>query len=148
VIYMAGNGKKSCILIIDDNSVQLVTLGRILSQQYEVRMANGGAEGLQRACDDNVDLILLDLFMEDMSGFDVILQLKQSEATASIPVIFVTGSDSAQDEKRGLSLGAADYIRKPFNEVMVLFRVEQQLRLAAQMRIIEKHGLVDELYGA
>jgi len=141
---MTDNDKKPSILIIDDNSVQLVTLGRILSQLYDVRMASGGKEGLQRAC-DNVDLILLDLFMEDMSGFDVISKLKQSEKTASIPVIFVTGSDSAQDEKHGLALGAVDYIRKPFNEVIVLLRVELHLRLVALTRIIEKHGLMDEL---
>ena len=141
---MTDEKKKPSVLIIHDNSVQLVTLGRILTPLYDVRMAGGGAEGLQRAC-DGADLILLDLFMEDMSGFDVITQLKKSPQTAEIPVIFVTGSDSAKDEKHGLSLGAVDYIRKPFNEVIVLLRVDLHLKMAALTRVVEKHGLMGEV---
>jgi len=141
------NEKKPCILVIDDDPMLVMALGRILCTQYEVKIAKSGETGLQLAKEHHIDLILLDLVMEGMSGFEVLEQLKESEDTKRIPVIFVTGSASNEDEARGLALGAVDYIRKPFTEVVVSLRVKIQLQLIAQMKIIERLSMTDPLTG-
>ena len=140
-------GERQCVLIIDDTPVQLVVLGRILSSSYDVRMAKTGEEGLKLAKENNIDLILLDLYMPDMSGFEVLSQLKRSDKTRHIPVILITSSASNEDEAAGLVFGAVDYIRKPFTEVVVKLRVEIHLRLIAQMKLIENLSLTDALTG-
>jgi len=138
---------KHCILIIDDTPMQLVELGRILSSQYEVKMAKSGEEGFKVLKEHNIDLILLDLAMPGMSGFEVLACLKESEETAHIPVIFITGSALAEDEAKALSLGAVDYIHKPFVDIVVNLRVGIHLRLVEQMEFIENISLTDGLTG-
>jgi len=141
------NTAKQCVLAIDDTPMQLTALGRILSPLYDVKMAKSGEAGLKLAEEHNVDIILLDLVMEDMSGFDVLSHLKRSDKTKHIPVIFITGSDSSEDEEKGLALGAVDYIRKPFSEAVVKLRVAIHLQLIKQMKVIEKLSLTDGLTG-
>ena len=138
---------KQSVLIIDDTPVQLLVLGRILSSLYDVIMATSGEEGIKLANEYNVDLILLDLYMMDMSGFEVLSRLKISDATMDIPVIFITSSSSSEDEAEGLAIGAVDYIRKPFTEVIVKLRVEIQLKLKSQMKIIENISMTDGMTG-
>jgi len=140
-------GEKRCVLIIDDTPMQLVELGRILSSQYEVKVAKSGEEGLKVLKEHSVDLILLDLVMPGMSGFEVLARLKESEEMAHIPVIFITGSALAEDEAKALSLGAVDYIHKPFVDVVVNLRVGVHLRLIEQMQFIENISLTDGLTG-
>ena len=140
-------GTKHCVLIIDDTPMQLVELGRILSSRYEVKIAKSGEEGLKVLNDHNIDLILLDLVMPSMSGFEVLVRLKKSEETAHIPVIFITGSALAEDEAKALSLGAVDYIHKPFVDIVVNLRVGIHLRLVEQMKFIENISLTDGLTG-
>ena len=144
---MMENTLKQTILIIDDTPVQLLVIGRILSPLYDVIMATTGEEGLQLAKEYNVDLILLDLYMLDMSGFEVLSNLKTTEETMNIPVIFITSSSSNEDEAEGLAMGAVDYLRKPFTEVVVKLRVEIQLRLISQMKVIENVSMTDGLTG-
>ena len=144
---MEENNPKQCILIIDDDPIQLMVLGHILFPQYDVKMAKNGEIGLKLAKAHNIDLILLDLVMQGMSGFDVLALLKESDETKNIPVIFVTGSISNEDEAKCLALGAVDYIRKPFTEVVVSLRVKIHLQLIAQMRTIENLSLTDGLTG-
>ena len=144
---MGENTTKQCILIIDDDPIQLKVLGHILFPQYDVKTAKNGETGLRLAAKYNIDLILLDLVMQDMSGFEVLSQLKASDETKHIPVIFVTGSISNEDEAKCLALGAVDYIRKPFTEVIVGLRVKIHLQLVAQMRTIENLSLTDGLTG-
>ncbi|MCL2840159.1 MAG: diguanylate cyclase [Defluviitaleaceae bacterium] len=139
--------QKQCILIIDDTPMQLVTTGHMLSPQYDVKMAKTGAEGIALAKKHNIDLILLDLMIPDVSGFNVLKQLKQTEDTKNIPVIFITGDASIEAEEQGLAIGAVDYIRKPFSEVIVKLRVEIHLRIVAQMKVIENISLTDGLTG-
>jgi len=141
------SAEKPHILAIDDTPVHLMALGRILSPLYEITMARNGEAGLKVVEERTVDMILLDLFMDDMSGFDVLMRLKKSERTKNIPVIFITGSDSGDDEEKGLALGAVDYIRKPFSEAVVNLRVGVHLQLLNQKKIIEKFALMDELTG-
>jgi len=144
---MGENTAKQCILIIDDDPIQLTVLGHILFPQYDVKMAKNGRIGLKLAEKYNIDLILLDLVMQEMSGFEVLAHLKESDETKHIPVIFVTGSLSNEDEAKCLALGAVDYIRKPFTEVVVSLRVKIHLQLVAQMRTIENLSLTDGLTG-
>jgi len=142
------SGTKRCVLIIDDTPMQLVELGRILSPRYEVKIAKSGEEGLKLLKKHEIDLILLDLVMlPGMSGFEVLDCLKKSEETANIPVIFITSSSLAEDEAKALSLGAVDYIHKPFVDVVVNLRVGIHLRLIEQMKFIENISLTDGLTG-
>jgi len=144
---MSENIMKECILVIDDDPMQLMFLGHILSPQYDVKVAKSGEAGLKLAEKYNIDLILLDLVMQDMSGFEVLTRLKEWDETKHIPVIFITGSASNEDEAKGLALGAVDYIRKPFTEVVVSLRVKIHLQLIAQMKTIENLSLTDGLTG-
>lgn len=144
---MSERNPKQCILLIDDDPMQLMALGRILSPQYDVKMAKSGEAGLQLAVEHNVDLILLDLVMQDMSGFVALSRLKGTPETKEIPVIFVSSSTSSEDEAKGLALGAVDFIRKPFTEIVVNLRVKIHLQLVSQMQAIRNFSLTDGLTG-
>lgn len=120
------------ILIVDDTSLNLALLSELLQPLYQVRAASSGKRALQVA-DSNPqpDLILLDVMMPEMDGYEVIKHLQANERTAHIPVIFVTALESTVDEERGLALGAVDYISKPIKPAIVLARVKNQLDLKA-----------------
>jgi diguanylate cyclase (GGDEF)-like protein/PAS domain S-box-containing protein len=133
------------ILIIDDEESNLMVLKGILSPDYRVFTARNGREGLKRALADPPDLILLDIVMPGMDGFEVLRNLKESEETRHIPVIVITGLDDEDDEERGFSLGAVDYIGRPFKNTIVRARVRTQIRILNQIRLIERMGLVDGL---
>ena len=107
---------KPCVLIIEDNPTILKTLGNILKEDYSVLAAKNGEKGIASARKNNPDIILLDIMMPGMTGFDVIEVLKSDDATKNIPVIFLTGDGSANSKEKGFKLGAADYIKKPFIE--------------------------------
>ena len=139
-------GKKPCVLVIDDSSLELRATSNILSTMYDVKIASNGREGIKIAQESEIDLILLDLNMPEISGFEVLCELKDTEKTADIPVIIITSSESINDEVRGLALGASDFIRKPIDAV-VSFRVGMCLQLISQMKLIEKFGLIDGLTG-
>ncbi|MDD3884737.1 MAG: response regulator [Gallionella sp.] len=118
------------ILIVDDTPQNLSILGELLQPLYRVRAANSGERALAIARSDlQPDIILLDVMMPGMDGYEVIRQLKQDEATRGIPVIFVTALTESSEEQRGLALGAVDYITKPFNPDIVLARIKTQLEL-------------------
>ena len=137
--------KEFTILIADDEKTNLDILGSILSPIYHLIISRSGARALELAKERQPDLILLDVLMPDMTGFDVIEKLKASEITARIPVIFITGLSNDEDEERGFFLGAVDYITKPFNKAIVKARVNTHVRIVDQMRTIEQIGLVDML---
>jgi putative two-component system response regulator len=117
------------ILIVDDLAENLLVLGELLrSAGYRVRAAHSGAIALRFASHQPLpDLILLDVMMPDMDGYEVLRQLQTDSRTAQIPVIFLTALGEAADEKYGLELGAVDYITKPFEATVVLARVRTQL---------------------
>ncbi|WP_434515758.1 two-component system response regulator [Dechloromonas sp. ARDL1] len=120
------------ILIVDDTPENLSVLGELLQPTYRVRAANSGKRAIQIAmADPTPDLILLDVMMPEMDGFEVLQELKASGTTRNIPVIFVTAMDGTSDEERGLDLGAVDYITKPIRPSIVLARVRTQLELKA-----------------
>jgi putative two-component system response regulator len=118
------------LLIVDDVPANLTVLHELLRPAHRVRIATGGARALQLARREPVpDLILLDVMMPEMDGFEVLARLREDPVTRDVPVIFVTAREDAHDEERGLDLGAADYITKPYNPVSVLARVRTQLEL-------------------
>ena len=135
------------ILIVDDEKMNIVALAQFLKQQYEIIVAIDGATALEAAEKYVPDIILLDVLMPDMNGFDVLIKLKDSAATMHIPVIFITGLSSAGDEARGLSLGAVDYITKPFNNSIVKARIKTHLKMSEYVRTIEKLCMLDGLTG-
>lgn len=135
---MSQSQNKYSILVIDDQETNLSVLNKILSPDYTVYTVNNGRAGIEVAERVQPDIILLDVMMDEMDGYDVIEALKASEGTKSIPVIFVTSLDSTGDEAWGLSLGAVDYIIKPFSPVIVKLRVQVQIKVLEQMRTIER----------
>ncbi|MDP3903125.1 MAG: response regulator, partial [Methylococcaceae bacterium] len=120
------------ILIVDDAPENLSLLSDLLQPYYQVRAANSGLRALRAAITDpQPDLILLDVIMPSMDGYEVISQLKADPHTANIPVIFVTAMESSEDEEHGLALGAMDYITKPIKPAIVLARIKTHLDLKA-----------------
>lgn len=118
------------ILIVDDNAQNLTVLGELLSDHYRVRAANSGPAALQAVARRPLpDLILLDVMMPGMSGYEVIETLRNDPGTRGIPVIFTTAMDAIEDEEHGLVLGAVDYLTKPLRPAIVLARVRTHLEL-------------------
>ena len=118
------------ILVVDDNPENLTVLGELLQTQYQVRAANCGARALVLAeLEPRPDLILLDVMMPEMDGYQVLERLRANLLTRDIPVIFVTALIGTDEEERGLLLGAMDYVTKPLRPAIVLARVRTQLDL-------------------
>jgi putative two-component system response regulator len=120
------------ILVVDDTPDNLTLMSELLMGRYRVRVANSGERALKIAASDAApDLILLDIMMPGMDGFEVCTRLKADPATRQIPVIFLTAKVTIEDEERGLSLGAVDYVTKPISPAVVLARVATHLALKA-----------------
>ena len=136
--------KENRILIVDDEKSNILALTHILSPLYTIYASRNGQDAIEIANEYLPDVILLDIIMPEMDGYAVIEALKNSDRTREIPVIFISGLSGADDEKKGLSLGAADYISKPFNPAIVLLRVQNQLKLINQMREIIAKELAEE----
>jgi len=118
------------VLIVDDAKENIYILVEILKDQYDVSVAINGENALKiAAMDPPVDLILLDIMMPEMDGYEVLTKLKANRKIANIPVIFVTALNAVDNEAKGLDLGAADYITKPFNPTLVRARVKNHLEL-------------------
>src|SRR5574343_1618099 len=128
---------RACILVIDDTPANLSLLNQLLREHYRIKLANGPAKGLELAVNAPPDLILLDIMMPDMDGYEVCKRLKANPATASIPVIFLTAKVGAEDEEQGLALGAVDFIHKPFTPSVVLARVRTHLQIRSWQVFLE-----------
>lgn len=133
------------ILVVDDDRSNLDVLTHILKSQYTVQVAKSGISALKRARELQPDLILLDIVMPDMNGFEVLAELKGSDETRHIPVIFITGLTQSEDEEKGFLLGAVDYIVKPFKTAIVKARVRTHLRIVKQIQTIERLCMIDAL---
>ena len=124
--------EKPVILVVDDTPDNLIMMSSLLKNDYKVKIANGGEKALRIASSESPpDLILLDIMMPDMDGYEVCKQLKHEPKTMNIPVIFLTAKSEMEDEKKGLELGAVDYITKPISPPIVLARVKNHLALKA-----------------
>jgi diguanylate cyclase (GGDEF)-like protein len=134
------------ILIIDDNESDRLLLARSLQDEYDVVTAGNGFEGLGRAISDpQPDVILLDIMMAEVDGYKVLERLKNDEATRDIPVVFLTVKDDELEEVRGLEMGAADYITKPCSIPVVAARIESQLMIRRQAKLLETLAQLDPL---
>jgi putative two-component system response regulator len=123
-------GKKPTILLVDDTPGNIAILDSFLSDPYRMKAAITGAKALDIAMGaDAPDLILLDIMMPGMDGYEVCRRLKRNPKTADIPVIFLTAKSAEQDEQKGLELGAVDYITKPLSPPIVLARIKTHLYL-------------------
>lgn len=129
------NKKQSTILLVDDDLMNLKILSSLLGEEYNLMVAHGGKQALDFIEEGQLpDLILLDIMMPDLDGYSVCTLLKSEEATKDIPVIFISAVGQSVDEEEGLSLGAVDFIKKPFVPSIVLARVNTQLKLANSLR--------------
>ena len=135
--------KKNSILIVDDSRVSLMHLLQILQDDYIVHTAESGPEAIQVAKVAKPDLIMTDVVMPMMDGYETLVALKDIYETKNIPVIFVTSLGQDGDEEKGLKMGAVDYITKPYNPAIVKLRVSLQLRLIEQMRQIQHLSMAD-----
>ena len=128
------------VMIVDDMQINLDILNAILIDKYEVLVASSGKEALLKLRDaaQLPDLILLDISMPDMSGFEVISLISIDSMLANIPVIFVTGETDEYSEEKGLNLGAVDYIRKPYNPDIILIKIRNHIELKSYRDDLEK----------
>ena len=140
-------GKLPCLLVVDDQPINIQALYRIFAPDHRVLMATSGAKALAVCKDDPPDLVLLDVVMPEMGGHEVCMRLKADEATRDIPVIFVTSHTDAAEETRGLELGAVDFIAKPVNPAGVRARVKTHLALKAQSDLLRQMVFIDGLTG-
>jgi diguanylate cyclase (GGDEF)-like protein len=135
------------VLVVDDDVSNIEILASILDTECEVIFATSGAQALELALANRPDLILLDVIMPEMDGYTVLTTLKQTPATADIPVIFITGRNDSQAEVHGLELGAADYISKPLSPQVVRIRVRNQLELKRARDDLYHRAVTDGLTG-
>lgn len=141
-------GKKANILIVDDQPTNIRSLAAILTEEYAVMVATSGAKALKIAHGEKKpDLILLDIKMPEMDGYEVLHKLKSDENTRDITVVFVTAKDTDIDEELGLRLGAMDYIAKPVRTAIAKVRIRNLIdlkRKTDQMKYISMHDGLTE----
>lgn len=135
------------ILIIDDSVLQAQALRGILEDEYEISYSRKGAEGIETAVNWEPALILLDVIMPDLDGFEVLKRLKERAQTKDIPVIMITSLSDMGNEERGLRTGAVDYITKPFYPLIVKARVCTHIQLYHYQKLIKEQALIDEQTG-
>jgi diguanylate cyclase (GGDEF)-like protein len=133
------------ILVIDDEPQNVKILKDILSDEYKVLAVVDSRRAVETVENKMPDIILLDVVMPEMDGYEVIAALKSSERTRDIPVIFITGLERSEDEEKCLSIGAVDYISKPFSHTVVKLRVQNQMKIIEQFREIERLSMQDQL---
>ena len=133
------------LLVVDDEKQHRTLLTELLQDDYRIVLAKNGLQALERAKEYAPDLILLDVLMPELGGFDVIRALKNDDATRTIPVIFISALDAMADEEMGLELGAVDYIAKPFRPPIVRVRVRNHLHTVHQRNLLEQLAMIDGL---
>ena len=135
---MTRSGEKSRVLIVDDQPINIDALSEILEENYTVQVATRGVNALEIASGSYPpDLILLDIVMPEMDGYEVCRQLKADESTQGIPVIFITAMTQTEGEIKGFELGAVDYITKPISPPILRARVATQLKLRKAMQELQ-----------
>lgn len=137
--------KGGSILIVDDQISNLEILSEGLEDNYDIMCATNGEDALEAAREDLPDLVLLDVMMPEMDGYQICRALKADPLTVDIPVIFLTGLSGNSDETRGLELGAVDYISKPINMPIVRLRVDNHMKLTKALAKLEKLSSTDGL---
>lgn len=138
--------ERPIILIVDDAPANIQLLAGLLKDNYQIKIATGGLRCLELAkVEPQPDLILLDIQMPDMDGYETCRRLKGDDNTAQIPIIFVTGKDQVADEELGLTIGAVDYITKPYSPAIVEARVATHIILKQQSDELRRLAMRDQL---
>lgn len=135
------------ILIVDDTRLNIQIMTDILAKDHKIFCATSGKEALEIAMSQRVDLILLDVIMPEMDGYEVCKRLKSDHQTQNIPIIFVSAMTDVEDETKGLEMGAIDYIFKPVRPAILKMRVKNHLELKRYRDILEQRSLFDGLTG-
>lgn len=137
---------KATILVVDDTPDNLALMSGLLKDLYRVKIANNGEKALKIAATlPPPDLILLDIMMPGMDGYEVCSRLKANPQTQPIPVIFLTAKSAVEDERQGLELGAEDYITKPVSPPILMARVKTQLTLKASADFLrDKNAFLEQ----
>ncbi|MCP4220389.1 MAG: response regulator, partial [bacterium] len=144
---MTENGRAR-ILIVDDNPENLQVLGKTLREEgYKLLAARSGMQALTSVKKKKPDLILLDIMMPEMDGYEVCRRLKQDPQTDRIPVIFLTAKSDTADMVKGFELGGVDYITKPFVKEIVFARINVHIKLKSALEKLEEMSVTDELTG-
>lgn len=149
--------KRQRILIVDDVPANIKILNELLRDEYHISMATNGPDALDLAkSDDRPDMILLDIMMPGMGGYEVCRRLKENKSTRNIPILFVTAMSDVDDESKGLDLGAVDYITKPISPTIVKKRVRNHMQLHLHQESLEelvkertqqlRQGYIDSVY--
>ena len=139
------SSEKKSILVVDDTPDNLTLISALLEDTYIVKVANNGEKALKIAlAASSPDLILLDIMMPKMDGYEVCRRLKTEDKTRTIPVIFLTAKAEVEDEKMGLDLGAVDYITKPISPPIVLARIKTHLQLQSATNILKNKNITLE----
>ena len=139
---------KQRILIVDDEKFNRLMLSELLLPDYEVFLAKNGEQAIACArATPPPDLILLDVIMPGMDGYEVLRRLRADERTCNIPVMFITGMCEAEDETKGLDMGAVDYVLKPFRSAVVRARVRNHMSYIWQRKQLEQEAFIDGLTG-
>lgn len=137
---------EATVLVVDDTPANLSLMSSLLKDTYKVKVANGGERALEIAQSDTPpDLILLDIMMPGMDGYEVCRRLKAQDSTKDIPIIFITAMADVENESMGFALGAVDYISKPFNKTVVKARIRVHMQLKRQSRLLENLVFLDAL---
>lgn len=129
---------RATVLIVDDIAANLAVMSEILKSEYNIKVAKSGSKAIEMLSYGGIDLVLLDVNMPDMDGYEVCKSLKLKSQTQEIPIIFVTANTSSEDEERGFELGGVDYITKPFKPTTVKSRVKTHINLHLRQIELEK----------
>jgi diguanylate cyclase (GGDEF)-like protein len=135
------------ILVVDDSRMNIEILSDVLKSEYNVLCATNGKDALEIARRQVPDIILLDVIMPEMNGYEICTSLKSDPLTQNIPIIFITGQDQEEDEAKGLEAGAIDYITKPIRPSLVRARVHNHLQLKIYRDCLENLSTTDGLTG-
>ena len=143
----AGKRQRPLILVVEDDEDARSVLEELLRDRYDVEAVGDGESAVKRAKELLPDLVLLDLFLPGLDGFGALTGLRRDQRTAEVPVIFLSAQGDAETKSQGLSLGAADYLAKPFSAQELLARVDRTLRLTAQKEHFRALAQTDGLTG-
>ena len=135
------------ILVVDDNEFNVHLMDILLTKEkYQIVKAFSGKEALEKVHSDNPDLILLDIMMPDMNGYEVMGQLKADDNYKDIPILLLTAVSNPDDIVKGFKLGASDYVTKPFSKEELLIRINHQVALiAAKNEIVKKNEELQQM---
>lgn len=145
--YIYFKKTKPTLLIVDDVVLNLVVLSDLLQDDYDIKVAKSAKKAFEilKNQDFHIDLILLDILMPEMDGYEMCKILKNDSNTNNIPIIFVTAKVSEEDEEYGLNIGAIDYITKPYNQTIIKLRVRNQIDAKIKSDMLEEFSMYDGL---